>query len=100
MAIKDVAERTGLSAGTIRMWEQRYGFPEPQRTPSGYRLYSEEGVATLRRVVSLRKTGLSVFAALVRARAGAGDRPDRPSIFGALPHAGRARRLHKRTLVA
>ena len=29
LAIKDVAERTGIAAGTIRMWEQRYGFPAP-----------------------------------------------------------------------
>ena len=35
LAIKEVAERTGIAAGTIRMWEQRYGFPEPARTPSG-----------------------------------------------------------------
>ncbi len=41
LAIKDVAEQTGIAAGTIRMWEQRYGFPAPQRTPSGYRRYSD-----------------------------------------------------------
>ena len=68
LAIKDVAERTGIAAGTIRMWEQRYGFPEPQRTASGYRRYSSEDVELLRRVLSYREGGLSVPAALERAR--------------------------------
>ena len=71
LAIKDVAERTGIAAGTIRMWEQRYGFPEPERTTAGYRLYSEEDVEALRRVLALRERGLSVPAAVERAR---GDR--------------------------
>ncbi len=100
LAIRDVAEQTGLAAGTIRMWEQRYGFPTPQRTPSGYRLYSAEDVDTLRRVLALRKGGLSVPAALERARSVSTGLTDRISIFGAVPHGGRARRLRKRTLVA
>src|SRR3954468_5345144 len=100
LAIREVAEQTGLAAGTIRMWEQRYGFPTPQRTPTGYRLYSPEDVDTLRRVMALRKSGLSVAAALQRARSVVTGPTDRPSIFGAVPHGGRARRLRKRTLVA
>ena len=100
LAIREVAEQTGLAAGTIRMWEQRYGFPEPQRTPAGYRLYSEDDVETLRRVVTLRETGLSVPAALERARASATPVTDRPTIFGAVPSSGRTRILRKKTLIA
>ena len=100
LAIREVAERTGLAAGTIRMWEQRYGFPEPERTAAGYRLYSPDDVETLRRVVTLRETGLSVPAALERARAAATTATDRPSIFGAVPAAGRTRMLRKKTLIA
>src|SRR4051794_25056744 len=100
LAIREVAEQTGLAAGTIRMWEQRYGFPEPQRTPTGYRLYSPEDVETLRRVIALRKGGLSVPAALERARSAGAASTDRPSLFGAVPHGGRTQRLPKRTLVA
>src|SRR4051794_10872526 len=100
LAIREVAEQTGIAAGTIRMWEQRYGFPTPDRTPTGYRLYSTQDVETLRRVIALRKGGLSVPAALERARAVATGPTDRPSIFGAIPHQGRTRRLRKRTLVA
>jgi DICT domain-containing protein len=102
LAIKDVAEQTGLAAGTIRMWEQRYGFPEPERTPSGYRVYTPHDVETLRRIVAYREGGLSVPAALDRARA-AGDPTDRASIYGAImaaDGAGRPLVLAKRTLLA
>ena len=68
LAIKDLAERTGIAAGTIRMWEQRYGFPEPARTAAGYRIYTEQDVVALRRVLAFRNRGLSVPAALDRAR--------------------------------
>ena len=98
LPIRDVAEQTGLAAGTIRMWEQRYGFPTPERTPSGYRVYSEDDVEMLRRVVELRRGGLSVLAALERARSS--STTEHPSIFGAVPHEGRSRRLRKKTLIA
>src|SRR3954468_14012830 len=102
LAIKDVAEATGVAAGTIRMWEQRYGFPEPARTPAGYRIYTEEDVVAIRRVVSYRDSGLSVPAALERARS-LGGTTDRPSIFAAIASGDapvRPQRLHKPTLVA
>jgi DICT domain-containing protein len=83
MAIKDVAERTGIAAGTIRMWEQRYGFPEPERTGAGYRLYSDDDVEALRRVLAFRERGLSVPAAVERVRS-ADMATDRPSLYGAL----------------
>lgn len=102
LAIKDVAERTGIAAGTIRMWEQRYGFPQPERTAAGYRLYSEDDVEALRRMLALREGGLSVPAAVERVR-GSAIGTDRPSLFGAL--AGGAlpvasQPLAKRTLLA
>lgn len=100
LPIREVAEQTGLAAGTIRMWEQRYGFPVPERTPAGYRLYSDEDVEALRRVVELRRGGLSVPAALDRARSARKDVFEHPTIFGAVPHEGKTRRLRKRTLIA
>ena len=102
LAIKDLAEQTGVAAGTIRMWEQRYGFPEPARTAAGYRIYTEQDVVTLRRVVAYRDRGLSVPAALERARSLEGA-TDRPSIFAALASGDapvRPQRLRKPTLVA
>ncbi len=102
LAIKDVSERTGIAAGTIRMWEQRYGFPEPERTTAGYRVYSEADVEALRRLLAFRERGLSVPAAVDRVR-GADVGTDRPSLFGALAGADlpvRPQVLTKRTLLA
>lgn len=102
LAIKDVAERTGLAAATIRMWEQRYGVPDPARADSGYRVYSQEDVELLRRAVALRARGFSVPAALERARSLSAP-TDRPSLYGAIaagdtPIAPQL--LRKRSLIA
>src|SRR5829696_38268 len=102
LAIKDVAARTGIAAGTIRMWEQRFGFPEPERTSAGYRVYSEDDVEALRRVLAYRERGLSVPAAVDRARSSE-LATDRPSLYGVLasgesPPAAQV--LSKRTLIA
>jgi DICT domain-containing protein len=102
LAIKDLSEQTGVAAGTIRMWEQRYGFPVPARSAAGYRIYTEDDVVALRRVVAYRNRGLSVPAALERARS-LGSATDRPSIFAALAGGDtpvRPQKLHRRTLIA
>ncbi|HEX7004260.1 MAG TPA: MerR family transcriptional regulator [Trueperaceae bacterium] len=39
--VNEVEERTKVPGSTLRQWERRYGFPKPQRSESGYRLYSE-----------------------------------------------------------
>ena len=102
LGIKDVAEQTQISAGTIRIWEQRYGWPTPERTAGGYRRYSEDDVAALRRVVAYRRRGLSLPAALERARE-QGTSSDRPSIYAAVwaedPGVA-AHRLRKSSLLA
>ncbi len=102
LAIKDVAERTGLAAGTIRMWEQRYGFPDPERTESGYRRYTEDDVESLRRVAAYRRLGLSIPAAIDRVKT-AQAASDRPSIYAAaatIDPSARPQLLRKSTLVA
>jgi DICT domain-containing protein len=101
LAIKDVAERTGIAAGTIRMWESRYGVPVPERTAAGYRVYSSADVELLNRAMSYRRRGLSVPAALERAKA-AGGPTDRPSIYGAIASGEtpvKPQVLRKRTLL-
>jgi MerR family transcriptional regulator, light-induced transcriptional regulator len=102
LAIKDVAELTGIAAGTIRMWEQRYGFPTPGRTASGYRRYSDDDVDVLRKVMALRHRGLSVPAAIERAQEHGGP-TDHPSIYAAVAGSGPGlvpQVLRKSTLVA
>lgn len=84
------------------MWEQRYGFPKPERTASGYRVYSEADVETLRRVAAFRERGLSIAAALARARSREPG-SDRPSLYGALASGGErltVHKLRKKTLLA
>lgn len=47
LQIGDVADRTGLSLRTIRHYEEVGLLPEPQRSPGGFRLYSELAVERL-----------------------------------------------------
>ncbi len=48
MSIGDLCAETGLSTDVIRVWERRYGFPEPVRLPSGHRRYRREDLHRLR----------------------------------------------------
>ena len=66
IAIGELAARTGVEEGTLRMWERRHGFPEPQRLPSGHRRYRESDVEQIGRVLRERASGLSLAAAIER----------------------------------
>ena len=102
LANSDVAAQTGIAAGTIRMWEQRYGFPVPSRTAAGYRRYAPGDVETLRRIATLRRQGMSVPAAIARARE-TGRASGRPSIYAAVAETGHDAHpqvLRKTTLTA
>lgn len=46
-SIKQVSERLGIPAVTIRAWEKRYQIINPARSHGGHRLYSEEDIHTL-----------------------------------------------------
>jgi DNA-binding transcriptional MerR regulator len=39
--VNEVEERTKVPGSTLRQWERRYGFPKPERSDAGYRLYSD-----------------------------------------------------------
>jgi DNA-binding transcriptional MerR regulator len=54
MQIGDVANRTGLSLRTIRHYEEVGLLPEAQRSPGGFRLYTEEAVARLRLIKQMK----------------------------------------------
>ena len=68
-SIGDLAERTGVAAGTLRIWETRHGFPEPQRLASGHRRYGDADVAAVQQVVRLRDSGVRLEAAIAQVRA-------------------------------
>ena len=82
LTIREVASRSGVPAGTLRMWEERHGFPKPQRLPSGHRRYTEDQVEAVRAVVAARGSGLSLPAAIERVVGAPQER--RESHFGQL----------------
>ena len=45
--VNEVEDRTKVPASTLRQWERRYGFPVPERSESGYRLYSDEDIRAI-----------------------------------------------------
>jgi DNA-binding transcriptional MerR regulator len=77
-----LAERTGVPAATLRMWETRHGFPTPVRLPGGHRRYSECDVELVLAVRRHRDEGLSLAAAIARATSARPDHPE--SIFAGL----------------
>src|SRR4051794_28441994 len=82
LTIREVAARSGVPAGTLRMWEERYGFPMPQRLPSGHRRFTGLHVDQVRAVVAAREDGLSLPAAIERVTAAPEER--RESLYGLL----------------
>ena len=58
LAIGELVERTGVSEGTLRMWERRHGFPVPERLSSGHRRYSESDVELVNSVLRKYQTQL------------------------------------------
>lgn len=58
--IKTIAERSGFSATLLRAWERRYAFLQPERQPSGHRLYTEDDLRVLKMVKLLLDRGQSV----------------------------------------
>ncbi|HLF89439.1 MAG TPA: MerR family transcriptional regulator, partial [Anaerolineales bacterium] len=62
--IKSVSEQTNIPPVTLRAWERRYGFPEPYRKDTGYRLYSEYDIAALNWLKMQTAGGLSIGQAI------------------------------------
>jgi MerR family transcriptional regulator, light-induced transcriptional regulator len=81
-AIGEVVQRTGVAEATLRMWERRYGFPAPERLPSGHRRYSEHEIELIRVVAAKRSAGLALPVAIAQARS-EGSRID-TSVYAAL----------------
>jgi DNA-binding transcriptional MerR regulator len=58
--IRDLVQRTGVNASTLRAWENRHGLLKPVRTESGHRVYGLEDVQRVHRVQELLTQGLSL----------------------------------------
>jgi DNA-binding transcriptional MerR regulator len=74
LTISQVAERTGLSVATLRVWEGRYGLSPSRTTAGGHRRYSSADLDRLRTAQQLiaggSSTGEAVRAAMSTARDG------------------------------
>lgn len=82
LTMGEMSARSGVSEATLRMWEVRHSFPQPQRASSGHRRYSERDLARVRAVVRGRGRGLSLQAAIELAQ-DVGDEST-PSVYASL----------------
>lgn len=105
LTIGDLAEQTGVSAATLRVWETRYGFPVPHRRASGHRRYDERHVAAILDVVRRRAHGVRLDVAITQAQAA--ESPvsslEESSVFSRLRHTHpelMPHRLRKSTLLS
>lgn len=62
--IKAVVQATGISPSTLRAWERRYQVALPERSESGYRLYSERDIAVIRWLKAQVDVGMSISQAV------------------------------------
>ncbi|WP_406317486.1 MerR family transcriptional regulator [Streptosporangium sp. NBC_01639] len=58
MRMKEMVRRTGVHERLLRYYEQQ-GLLNPERLPSGYRVYSDSDVETVRRIRCLLTAGLT-----------------------------------------
>ncbi len=94
LSIGALSRATGIAVETLRTWESRYGFPVPERKPSGHRVYPVSAVPRLRRIAQAltprpsRRTGRRRLGRGARPAA-RGERPGRsPAPAAAAPPAG------------
>lgn len=58
--IKDLENLSGIKAHTIRIWEQRYKFLNPQRTETNIRFYSNNELQIILNIALLNKYGYKI----------------------------------------
>ncbi len=74
LTINEAATVLNVSADTLRLWEQRYGFPAPARTPDGRDEYDHDQMVGLRDAL---QNSRSITRAVAEARAARGRAPQR-----------------------
>lgn len=60
MLIKELASKTGVSAKTIRFYEEVHILPKAQRLPNGYRVYNEVDIQRVKFIKGLRQLDFSL----------------------------------------
>ncbi len=66
IGISAVEMDTGLSKDKLRIWERRYGFPQPSRDSHGERLYPQDQVEKLRLIRRLMDAGFRPGSIIAR----------------------------------
>ena len=89
-SIRVTSRLTSIELDTLRMWERRYGFPKPERSEGGSRVYSESDVECLKLIRRALEMGYrpgeivgkprQELAQLIAAAA-----PGSPTMTGAVP---------------
>jgi len=87
LRIGELSRRVGVSEHVLRAWESRYGLLRPERSPGGYRLYSEQDQNRVRLMQAHLADGL---AAAQAAQAAIADEPPAPVGVGAVATPARA----------
>ncbi|MBR9919850.1 MAG: MerR family transcriptional regulator [Bacteroidetes bacterium] len=59
-SISDLEKLSGIKAHTIRVWEQRYGIINPERTETNIRYYKDEDLKLLLNIALLKRNGLRI----------------------------------------
>jgi methanogenic corrinoid protein MtbC1 len=62
--IAAVSRLSGVPAATLRAWERRYGYPDPRRTMTNRRGYSDQDLLALRWLRERLDEGLTISAAV------------------------------------
>lgn len=57
LSIGALSRATGVPVETLRTWEARYGFPVPERKPSGHRVYPTASIPRLLRIAEALARG-------------------------------------------
>ncbi|MCO6006561.1 MerR family transcriptional regulator [Actinoallomurus purpureus] len=85
LTIAEAAERTGVSAHTLRYYERIGAFREPpERDSSGHRRYTERDLSWITLLTRLRATGMPIATVLryaELAREGNGTAADRKALL-------------------
>ncbi len=82
VGIAAVERDTGLAKDTLRVWERRYGFPQPHRDEFGERIYPLEQVEHLRLIKRLMDQGQRPGALLRMPMAALCEQTSRASVPG------------------
>ena len=59
-SIQDMSKKTGLSTHTLRYYEKEGLLPKVERSPGGFRQYTDADLDALRLICHLKNTGMSL----------------------------------------